>query len=136
MRTVEVANTKIVLTIEDDRTGGDDGDWLPETFSMTVSKHSDLGRETEFTDTADSGTTTADRLAATRDPYVNDFTSSKFTVTIADDDPKPKFRFSSRNIQLAKENVQRVTVSVGVGAGGASPLPDGTAATDRYRDQA
>ena len=128
VRSVEVANTKIVLTIEDDRTGGDDGDWLPETFSMTVSKHSDLGRETEFTDTAT--TPTADRLAATRDPYVNDFTSSKFTVTIADDDPKPKFRFSSRNIQLAKENVQRVTVSVGVGAGGASPLPDGTAATD------
>ena len=32
----------------------------------------------------------------------------------------PSFRFSSRDIQLAKENVQRVTVSVGVVAGGAS----------------
>ena len=117
---VTVANAQIVLTFEDDRTD-DDGDWLPETFSMTVSKHSDLGSPTEFTDTAD--TTTVERLAATRDPYVNDFTSSKFTVTIADDDPTPKFRFSSRNIQLAKENVQRVTVSVGVGASGASPVP-------------
>ena len=58
------------------------------------------------------------------DPFVNDFTSSKFTVTIADDDPKPVFRFSSRNIHLAEGNEQTVvTVSVGVGAGGASPLP-------------
>ena len=124
VRDVTVANTEIVLTIEDGR--DDDGDWLPETFSMTVSKHSDLGAASEFTDdgtAADSGTSTEQRLAATRDPYVNDFTSSKFTVTIADDDPKPKFRFSSRNIQLAKENVQKVTVSVGVGAGGASPVP-------------
>ena len=120
---IEVANTEIVLTIEDDRTG-DDGDWLPETFSMTVSKHSDLGAATEFTDTAT--TTTQARLDATRVPYVNDFTSSKFTVTIADDDPKPKFRFSSRNIHLAEENIQLVAASVGVGAGGASPLPDGT----------
>ena len=121
---VTVANTQIVLTFEDDRE--DDGDWLPETFSMTVSKHADLGAASEFTDdgtAADSGTTTEQRLAATRDPYVNDFTSSKFTVTIADDDPKPKFRFSSRNIQLAKQNVQKVTVSVGVGPGGASPVP-------------
>ena len=93
---------------------------------MTVSKHSALGAASEFTDAgtaADSTTTTQQRLAATRDPYVNDFTSSKFTVTIADDDPQPKFRFSSRDIQLAKQNVQRVTVSVGVGAGGASPVP-------------
>ena len=121
---VTVANTQIVLTFEDDRS--DDGDWLPETFSMTVSKHSDLGAASEFTDdgtAADSGTSTAQRLVATRDPYVNDFTSSKFTVTIADDDPKPKFRFSSRDIQLAKQNMQRVTVSVGVGPGGASPVP-------------
>ena len=124
VREVTVANTQIVLTFEDGRM--DDGDWLPETFSMTVSKHSDLGAASEFTDNgtaADSGTSTAERLAATRDPYVNDFTSSKFTVTIADDDPKPKFRFSSRDIQLAKQNVQKVTVSVGVGAGGASPVP-------------
>ena len=138
VRSVEVANTNIVLTIEDDRSGGDDGDWLPETFSMTVSKHSDLGAASEFTDNgtaADSGTSTEARLAATRDPYVNDFTSSKFTVTIADDDPTPKFRFSSRDIQLAKENVQRVTVSVGVGPGGASPLPDGTASTEGIETQ-
>ena len=113
-----------MLTFEDDRM--DDGDWLPETFSMTVSKHAAWARRASLPTTAPplgSGTTTQQRLAATRDPYVNDFTSSKFTVTIADDDPKPKFRFSSRNIHLAKQNVQKVTVSVGVGAGGASPVP-------------
>ena len=77
---------------------------------MTVSKHQNLGAASKS-------------VGTTQKPYVNDFTSSKFTVTITDDDPKPKFRFSSRNIQLAKENVQRVTVSVGVGAGGASPVP-------------
>ena len=122
-RSVTVANTEIVLTFEHT---ADDGDWLPETFSMTVSKHSNLGADSEFTDegtAAGSGTSTQERLDATRDPYVNDFTSSKFTVTIADDDPMPKFRFSSRDIQLAKQNVQKVTVSVGVGAGGASPVP-------------
>ncbi|MCY4598339.1 MAG: hypothetical protein OXF27_00240 [Acidobacteria bacterium] len=133
VRSVEVANTEIVLTFEDGRE--DDGDWLPETFSMTVGKHEDLGAENEFTDAGTklgSATSTEDRLTATRDPYVNPFTSSKFTVTIDDDDPKPKFRFSSRNIQLAQENVQEVTVSVGVGAGGAIPVPGAadTAGTD------
>ena len=115
--TVTIAKSEIVLTIEDDRTGGDDGDWLPEKFVMTVSKHASLGA--------------ASKSAGTRtNPYVNDFTSSKFTVNIEDDDPKPKFRFSSRNIHLAEENIQTVTVSVGVGPGGASPLPDGTDDTD------
>ena len=110
---IEVANTEIVLTIEDNRTNGDDGDWLPETFSMTVSKGKHLGRATEFTDkgtAAVGGSPTTERLEATRNPYVNDFTSTIFTVTIADDDPKPKFRFSSRDIQLAKENVQKVAM--------------------------
>ena len=106
--TVTIAKNKIVLTIEDGR--DDDGDWLTEKFVMTVSKHQNLGAASKS-------------VGTTQKPYVNDFTSSKFTVTITDDDPKPKFRFSSRNIQLAKENVQRVTVSVGVGAGGASPVP-------------
>ena len=109
LHTVTIHKDKIVLTIEDDRTT-DDGDWLPEKFVMTVSKHANLGAATKS-----AGTRT--------NPFVNDFTSSKFTVTIADDDPKPKFRFSSRNIQLATENIQIVTASVGVGPGGASPVP-------------
>ena len=110
--TVTIAKSEIVLTIEDGRTA-DDGDWLPEMFVMTVSKHpTSLGA--------------ASKSVGTRtNPYVNDFTSSKFTVNIEDDDPKPKFRFSSRNIHLAKENIQTVRVSVGVGPGGASPLPVG-----------
>ena len=130
-RSVTVANREIVLEFKDERP--DDGNWLPEKFSMTVGKHEDLGGD-PFTDkgttttVADGGTSTAARRDAAWDPEVAGFTSSKFTVTIADDDPTPKFRFSSRNIQLAEENVQVVTVSVGVGAGGAIPLPG--AATD------
>ena len=109
--TVTIAKDKIVLTIEDTRE--DDGDWLPEKFVMTVSKHpTGLGAASKS-------------VGTTQNPYVNDFTSSKFTVNIEDDDPKPKFRFSSRNIHLAKENIQTVRVSVGVGPGGASPLPVG-----------
>ena len=108
--TVTIAKSEIVLTIEDDR--ADDGDWLPEMFVMTVSKHPRAWARRARASAPDTN------------PYVNDFTSSKFTVTIADDDPKPKFRFSSRNIKLAEENIQTVRVSVGVGPGGASPLPD------------
>ena len=105
---VTLHNDKIVLTIEDTR--DDDGDWLPEKFVMTVSKHANLGA--------------ASKSVGTRtNPFVNDFTSSKFTVNIEDDDPKPKFKFSSRNIHLAEENIQIVTASVGVGPGGASPVP-------------
>ena len=134
---IAVANTQIVLTFEDDRM--DDGDWLPETFSMTVSKHSELGAASEFTDdgtAADSETTTAERLAATRDPYVNDFTSSKFTVTIADDDPQPVFKFTGEaselaktDIQLAEGSEQTVMVRAGIGAGGEGDLPTGISGT-------
>ena len=107
---VTIAKDKIVLTIEDTR--ADDGDWLPEMFVMTVSKHP-------------TGLGAASKSVGTRtNPYVNDFTSSKFTVNITDDDPKPKFRFSSRNIHLAEDNIQIVTASVGVGPGGASPVPE------------
>ena len=152
-RDVTVANSEIVLTFEDTRgltvaQGGtgiasDDGNWLPEKFSMTVGKHEDLGGA-PFTDKGTTttvllgGTSTTMRRDAAWDPEVAGFTSSKFTVTIADDDPPPKFRFSSRNIHLAEGNVQVVTVSAGVGAGGAIPLPAGTASdevTDSIEDR-
>ena len=44
-------------------------------------------------------------------------------MTIADDDPMPKLRFDKPEIQLAMGNTQKVTVDVGVGAGGRGPLP-------------
>ena len=74
---------------------------------MTVGEHENLGGA-PFTDkgtattVADGGTSTAARRDAAWDPEVAGFTSSKFTVTIADDDPTPTFKFSSRNIQLAR----------------------------------
>ena len=123
---VTIAKSEIVLTIEDGRTGatGDDGDWLTEEFVMTVSKNS----------TATGLGPTNKSEGTTQNPYVNDF-DDEFKVNIADDDPKPKFRFSSRNIHLAEENIQIVTASVGVGPGGASPVPakDPNGATDSIR---
>ena len=120
VHTVALHNDKIVLTFEDTR--DDDGDWLPEMFVMTVSKHASLGPAAKS-----DGTRT--------NPFVNDFTSSKFTVNIGEDDPTPKFRFSSRNIHLAEDNIQIVTASVGVGPGGASPVPakDPNGETDSIR---
>ena len=110
---VTIAKSEIVLTFKDTR--ADDGDWLTEEFVMTVSKNS----------TATGLGPTNKSEGTTQNPYVNDF-DDEFKVNIADDDPKPKFRFSSRNIHLAEENIQTVTVSVGVGPGGASPLPGDT----------
>ena len=45
-------------------------------------------------------------------------------MTVTDDDPTPKLRFSEPDIQLAKGNTQMVTVGVGIGARGAGTLPD------------
>ena len=73
---------------------------------MTVSKHP-------------TGLGAASKSVGTRQhPYVNDFTSSKFTVNIDDDDPQPVFKFNDTNILLAEGSEQTVTVGVGIGAGG------------------
>ena len=95
---VEIRDDEIELTIED---VADDGDWLPEELVITLTNHDDL---------------------STDDVKVRDFTS-KFTVTVTDDEPMPQFRFTSRDVQLAKGNTQNVTVGMGVGAGGAGTLP-------------
>ena len=42
-REVDIAETEIVLSFRDGR--DDDGDWLREKFSMTLTKGADLGRE-------------------------------------------------------------------------------------------
>ena len=95
---VNVREDEIELTIQD---VADDGDWLPEELVITLTNHPSL---------------------STADVTVRDF-SSRFTVTINDDEPTPQFRFTNRDIQLAKGNMQDVTVGIGVGAGGGGTLP-------------
>ena len=102
MRDVTIAKTEIVLTIEDDRPN-DDGDWLPDELVMTLTKHPDLGAPSDYG--TDRPTTAADAVDRLQDPFVRDF-SSKFTVTITDDERKPTFKFDPPNIQLAKGNTQ------------------------------
>ena len=100
---VTVVESRIELTIEDDP---DDNDWDAEELVLTL----------------------------TPGPRFPNATFKRtFKVTIEDDDPQPKFRFSNSDIQLAKGNTQPVTISAGVGAGGASPLPG--AATDTSSDE-
>ena len=125
-RSVEIAETEIVLRFEDGR--NDDGDWLPEKFSMTLTKGDNLGAADEYTEA--STDTQAGLQTALLNPYVNDFTSSKFTVTIADDDPQPVFKFTGENsalaktdIQLAEGSEQTVMVRAGIGVGGEGSLP-------------
>ncbi len=118
---VDIAETEIVLTFVDGR--DDDGDWLPEKFSMTLTKGAALGVASEYrADQLETQTALKDALW---NPFVNDFTSSKFTVTITDDDPQPVFKFNDTNILLAEGSEQTVMVGVGVGAGGEGDLPGG-----------
>ena len=95
---VDVREDEIELTIQD---VADDGDWLPEELVITLTNHPSL---------------------STADVTVRDF-SSRFRVTINDDEPMPQFTFTNRDIQLAKGNMQDVTVGIGVGAGGGGTLP-------------
>ena len=95
---VDVREDEIELSIQD---VADDGDWLPENLVITLTNHPSL---------------------STADVTVRDF-SSRFTVTINDDEPLPQFRFTKRDIELAKGNMQNVTVGIGVGAGGGGTLP-------------
>ena len=95
---VDVREDEIELTIQDD---ADNADWLPEKLVITLTNHPSL---------------------STADVTVRDF-SSKFTVTIDDDDPTPKFNFDKRGIQLAKGNMQPITVGLGVGDDASGALP-------------
>ena len=131
-REVEIAETEIVLTFEDTE---DNGDWLPEKFSMTLTKGDALGAASEYTEA--STDTQSGLETALLNPFVNDFTSSKFTVTIADDDPQPVFKFTGEgssalaktDIQLAEGSEQTVMVRAGIGAGGEGSLPTGISGT-------
>ena len=95
---VDVREDEIELTIQD---VADNADWLPEKLVITLTNHPSL---------------------STADVTVRDFTS-RFTVTIEDDDPTPKFNFDKPGIQLAKGNMQPITVGLGVGGDGSGALP-------------
>ena len=89
------AGTELERTIEllvtDD---ADDNDWNEETVVLTLEL---TGNVTG----ADTKTYTA--------------TEQKRTLTIADDDPMPKLTFDRSGIQLAKGNMQTMTVGVDIG---------------------
>ena len=95
---VDIRNDEIELTITD---AADPANWIPEKLVMTLTNHPDLSTDTV---------------------KVRDFTS-KFTVTITDDDLTPKFNFDKPGIQLAKGNMQPITVSLGVGEDASGALP-------------
>ena len=57
------------------------------------------------------------------------YRTQELTVTVADNEPMPVLKFTPGSIQLAKDNMQPVTVSVGTGIGGTGKLPDGMRTT-------
>ena len=81
----------IELLVTDD---ADDDDWNEETVVLTLALSANVTG-------ADTKTYTA--------------TEQKRTLTIADDDPMPKLTFDRPGIQLAKGNMQTMTVGVDIG---------------------
>ncbi len=97
---------------------GDDGDWNEETVVLTV---------------GDVNVPAASVLEQNVTYSFDPARSPTSTLTIRDDDPMPKLKFSPSSIQLAMGNMLKMTAGVGVGAGGRGSLPDDTADTDDIR---
>ena len=113
-RTDGVANT-IELTIENvtgNASDPDDGDWNLETLVLKL--HAVEALDTHLTSNDDGAR-----------PRMVRFGTRQLTVTVEDDDPLPKLRFSPPRIQLAEGNMLTMTAGVGVGAGGRGSLPAG-----------
>ena len=87
----------------------DNDDWNEEKIVLTLELAS-----------ANVSTTNTDNETVTRRVTA---TPRKLTLTIADDEQQPTFKFTPPNIQLAKGNTQMVAVGVGLGGGGRVPLP-------------
>ena len=107
--------TTIELTIENvtsDASDPDDNDWNPETLVLKLHAVADFN--THLTSNADGAPRRNVR-----------FSTRQLTVTVEDDDPMPKLKFTPPGIQLAKGNMLTMTAGVGVGAGGRGPLPTG-----------
>lgn len=115
-RTTDMVATTIELTIENvtgDASDPDDGDWNPETLVLRL--HAADAFNTHLTSN-DAGATPRNVRFGTR----------QLTVTVEDDDPMPKLKFSPPGIQLAAGNMLTMTAGVGIGAGGRGALPSGT----------
>ena len=109
-RTDKVANT-IELTIGN--SDPDDGDWNPETLVLKL--HAIPALDTHLTSNDTDAT-----------PRTVRFSTRQLTVTVEDDDPMPKLKFSPPGIQLAEGNMLTMTAGVGIGGGGRGSLPTGT----------
>ena len=99
--------TIIELTIEN--TMGDDSDWNEEKLVLKVVADPDL----------------ITHLGENKVSY----RTQELTVTVVDNEPMPVLKFTPGSIQLAKDNIQPVTVAVGTGTGGTGMLPDGMRTT-------
>ena len=107
--------TTIELTIENvtsDASDPDDNDWNPETLVLKL--HAVAAFNMHLTSNADGAPRRNVR-----------FSTRQLTVTVEDDDPMPKLKFTPPGIQLAEGNMLTMTAGVGVGAGGRGPLPTG-----------
>ena len=94
--------TRIELTIEHVETD-DNGDWNEETLVLKVVADPDL----------------ITHLGENKVSY----RTQELTVTVVDNEPMPVLKFTPGSIQLAKDNMQPVTVAVGTGTGGTGMLP-------------
>ena len=93
--------TRIELTIEN--TAEDDDDWNEEKLVLKVVADPDL----------------ITHLGENKVSY----RTQELTVTVVDNEPMPVLKFTPGSIQLAKDNMQPVTVAVGTGTGGTGMLP-------------
>ena len=114
--TTDGVATTIELTIENvsnNASDPDDGDWNPETLVLKL----------HAVDAFNMHLTSGDADATPRNVR---FSTRQLTVTVDDDDPMPKLKFTPPGIQLAKGNMLTMTAGVGVGAGGRGSFPTGT----------
>ena len=87
---------------------GDDGDWDEEEIVLTL-ELAKASVEVTASDGEGGSETRTDRLRAS---------PRKLTMSVADDERQPTFKFDKPSIQLAEGNTQTVTALVGLDDGG------------------
>ena len=118
--------SKVVKTIELYISDvSDDGDWDEETIGLTLElQDKSVTVVTGRTDADNNGVDAGDAVSTQQTRKLT-ATPRKLTMTVADDERKPAFKFVPTNIQLAEGNMQKMTAGVGVGVGGRGSLPTG-----------